>query len=329
MADILSDQEMEAIKDVMMKGKERKAKGIDHPLVSKKLSVKLVNLINVVFSRFLLNFRALASVRLRRPVVPSLKEVESIEFGRFLEGLPRMCWVEIFETKPLEGKSLLVIGPELACALVDVLCGGTGDVVTDRSNSTFAPLEQSILEKFVDFTLSGLEEAWRTIVSVSVKSVGHEFNPSLLAVYPPEEIVVVIPMDLSVGKVTGSIFFVMSRSSLEYFRMEVGEAEGEKEAVSITPGMVTSIMDVESEVSVVLGERDISFDEFLALKEGQVLSLDKPVGDEVEVKVEGIVRFLGQPVKYRGSKAVKITKVVLPVSLKEVLSNGGSEERRN
>ncbi len=330
MAEVLSDQEIEALKEAMSSPGRGEIHGerdssLSELVISKRLAPRLVTFLNVVFSRFTLNFRASLSMKLRRPVGLSIQDFRSLEFGRFMEELPELCWMEIFEIKPFEGRSLVVLSPEFAFVLIDLLCGGTGKIVLPRKTTAFAPLEQSLIKKFVVTLLKDLESAWKTVVDISIASVGSEFNPSLLTVYSMDEPIAVIPIKVSMEDVVCPIYFVIPHITLEPLkRMFVGEkAEKEQAPSPMAKEVMSGVLEARSEVSVILGEKEMSLNDILELKEGDVIPIGKAVGDDVEVRVEGILRFMGQPVKYKGNKAVKVTKIVTPITLEEVQGDAG------
>ncbi|MBD3410770.1 MAG: flagellar motor switch protein FliM, partial [Ignavibacteriales bacterium] len=61
-------------------------------------------------------------------------------------------------------------------------------------------------------------------------------------------------------------------------------------------------------VMVEFGKARISFKDLMKLRDGDVLIMDKKVGEELRVKVANKQVFLGLPGTVNGKKALKITK---------------------
>ncbi len=76
-----------------------------------------------------------------------------------------------------------------------------------------------------------------------------------------------------------------------------------------TNGVVDS---VELEVAVELGSTAMTVDELLRLAEGSVIELAKPVGEEVEMLVNGSPVAKGDVVVVEGALGFRVTRMVIP-----------------
>ena len=65
----------------------------------------------------------------------------------------------------------------------------------------------------------------------------------------------------------------------------------------------TSFIDV----TAIFGETEVTFDELLALKEGDVIKLDNLCTDDLVLTVNGEKKFFGRPGKIRNKLCIKIT----------------------
>ena len=61
-----------------------------------------------------------------------------------------------------------------------------------------------------------------------------------------------------------------------------------------------------------LGETKLTVEEFLSLVPGDIVKLDKLVGRDFVLRVEGQNKFAGRIGQLRGSRAVQITRAVQP-----------------
>jgi flagellar motor switch protein FliN/FliY len=73
--------------------------------------------------------------------------------------------------------------------------------------------------------------------------------------------------------------------------------------------MVHQFLDLELPLSVVLGRALLPIRDVLKFTSGSIVELDRKVGDQVEVVVQGKVVARGEVVSVKGNYAVRITEV--------------------
>jgi flagellar motor switch protein FliM len=78
-------------------------------------------------------------------------------------------------------------------------------------------------------------------------------------------------------------------------------------------------MGTELEMKVDLGGTDITVDELMGLKEGDVISLDQDATGEFDVALEGVPKFKGFYGIHHGTVAIQVTRKVN----EEGVKNGG------
>lgn len=82
---------------------------------------------------------------------------------------------------------------------------------------------------------------------------------------------------------------------------------------TMTPEQVKGLIlehakELPVEVTANFAQTELTFEQILTLQEGDILMLNKRVGETVEIVIEGKTRFLGLPVKTNGKLAVQITQ---------------------
>jgi flagellar motor switch protein FliN len=93
------------------------------------------------------------------------------------------------------------------------------------------------------------------------------------------------------------------------------EAVGEKEPAP-NPGQLNLqlVMDVELNVTLRFGQRQLSLREVLELTSGSVIELDRQVEEPVELLLEGKVIARGEAVVIDGNYGLRVTEVPQPIS---------------
>jgi len=329
LAQVLSEKEIEALQKALAerqvpleeeKKETPKVKKYDF-VVQKRLTPKLFAILNVIFNRFLVNFRASLSLRLRRVLRMQLLTFDSQKFAELVDGLPNLCWLELLQFEPTHGQCVFIINPDLASVLIDLLCGGNGKISQKENVTTFAPLEQSIMRKIIALALGDLEKAWRTVVEgVKIISLGSEFNPQLLTGFSPEDVFTLIPIKINLGDFNSTMAFAIPHYTLEPFKEQFLEKKEEIEVIDqeAVQRIINNLLDTEVEITVELSQKEITLREIMELEKGQVIPLNKGLSEEVVIKIEGVPRFKGYPVQFKGNKAVKISEIFKPFLVREV-----------
>ncbi len=85
------------------------------------------------------------------------------------------------------------------------------------------------------------------------------------------------------------------------------------EASGITGGNLGLVMDVELNVALRFGQRQLSLREVMDLSSGSVVELDREVDEPVELILDGRVIARGEAVIVDGNYGVRVTEVLHPV----------------
>ena len=86
---------------------------------------------------------------------------------------------------------------------------------------------------------------------------------------------------------------------------------GVQELVVFPEDVLSSLDEVEVEVSVELGRHPLTLDQALRLGEYSQIELDKMVGEPVQVKLNGKLFGRGEVVTVNGNFAVRLTEVLV------------------
>lgn len=92
---------------------------------------------------------------------------------------------------------------------------------------------------------------------------------------------------------------------------ESAAKSGIQELAGFPEGVLSSLDEVEVEVSVELGRHILTLDQALALGEHSQIELDKMVGEPVEVKLNGKLFARGEVVTVNENFAVRLTEVLV------------------
>lgn len=254
------------------------------------------------------NFASSLGAYLRAYVSASLVSVEQLSFGEFLQYLPAPTCISSISMNPMDGNSVLEIKPSLVTPMLDVLLGGTGNVVADPAHE-LTEIEQSIAESILKIVLHDLREAWAPVMAIDFALESMETQPQLVQILSANEAVVAIGFEVVMGEARGMMNFglpsIMVKMIGQKFEQQWSirrrsASSGERRLMEPLVGRAPVRVDVR-----VAGRR-ISTADALALEQGDVISIGTPVSRPANVRVNGVEKFQGELVAAGNRRGVRI-----------------------
>ncbi len=267
----------------------------------------VLEIINDRFARLATN--AMANTMRKRVDVNPLS-IDMSKFGDFMRSLPVPTSINIFKIDPLRGNALLVVDTRLVFSLVENFFGGAGSQPKIEGRD-FTPIEQSIISKVVKLLLANLEDAWRPVHEVSIEYVRSEINPQFATIVPPSDVVVVISFEVELESAMGSLLVALPYATIEPIRSKL-YAAFQSERLEVDHAWISRFRDrlLETPVdfTVTLGTTRLTGRQLLELQVGDILLLDQDEDDLLEARVQGVLKFYGEPGFVKGNKAFRVVK---------------------
>ncbi|WP_100330919.1 flagellar motor switch protein FliM [Bacillus xiapuensis] len=322
--DILSQNEIDALLSALSTGEmdadelkkeeeEKKVKVYDfkRALRFSKDQIRSLTRMHDNFARVLTTF---FSAQLRTYVQISVVSADQIPYEEFIRSIPNRTILNVFEVPPLEGRILMEVNPNIAYAMLDRLLGGRGTSVNKVENLT--EIETKIMSNMFERSFDNYREAWSNIVDIDPMLADFEVNPQFLQMVSPNETVVVISLNTTIGETTGMINICIPHVVLEPIipKLSVHYWMQTSDKKDRAPGEMEQLQKrvKKADVSVVaeLGNSSITIEEFLTLDQGDVLELNRRIDDPLTVKVGNIPKFTAQPGKLNKKIAVQILDTI-------------------
>jgi flagellar motor switch protein FliM len=215
---------------------------------------------------------------------------------------------------PMEGNMVLEMSYPAVFPMIDLLLGGSG--LPPREERPITDIEWSIIEGVIKLVLSDLKEAWKPVVELDMKVVGHESKPQLLQFVSLSEPVVAIGFELRIGSSTGSLNLGIPSILLKLIRhrFEQQWAMRRKEDVTRDLERVRALVPyIPVGLSAELRGNSIRVRDFLELEAGDVIGLAQQHDKPVVLAVEGTPRFMGQVVRCQERRGIVV--IDLPTEL--------------
>lgn len=323
MVDVLSQNEIDALLAALSSGemdaeelkKEESVKKVrsydfKRAVRFSKDHIRSLTRVHENFARYLTTY---FSAQLRTFVQINVVSVDQLPYDEFIRSVPKMTILNVFEAKPLEGRMVLEVNPNVAYAMLDRLLGGIGS--SPSKINTLTEIETVVMERIFSRTFDSLQEAWRSITDISPKLIALETNPQFLQLVSPNETIALVSLSTKIGETTGMINLciphvvlepIMPRLSVHHWFVSQKKTRAPEEIEALQHRVNKAALPIVAE----LGTSSITVHEMLNLSVGDVITLNKPTNEGLHIKVGNRLKYYGAPGVVKGKMAVQITEIV-------------------
>jgi flagellar motor switch protein FliM len=260
------------------------------------------------------NFGAALSALLRSIVEVKLTSVDQLTYSEFIFSLENPTCFNLLKAEPLEGNIILDINPSILYPIIDRLLGG-GRETGALARRPLTEIELRLVSRITGLFLQELRHAWENVLDLKIEVVRVESNPQLVQIVPPNEVVVLIGFELTIGELRGMMNLCIPYNSIERIGAKLsanswvtyGRRQATPESIEqISRNLCMSLV----ELNVRLAQTRISTGELLSLRVGDIITTSKDMRSPLLVSVEGVPKFHAQPGAYKNHKAILITEAI-------------------
>lgn len=323
MQEILSQNEIDSLLQALNEGdlpvaeviKESgspKIKNYDfrRPNKFSKEHLRTLEMLHQQFSRHLSSF---LSGYLRSHVNVELASVGQIIFDEFIRSIPTPTVLTVFDLLPLNGSAIMEANSSFIFPIIDVMFGGNGS--NGDFNRELTDIEVQVTQKLMSKILEYLIPTWQNIYEITPEVRSIETNPRLQQLYSPNEVVAVLTFSITLGEnEQGMINLclpyimldpVIAKLSVSRQFIRKFSSEGKDTSSDI----VHWLDQCEIDITAMVGDTDITVQDFLQIELGDVLILNKNVNSDLNVFVGENLKF-GAQVGSRGDNlAIQIVSL--------------------
>ena len=325
MADILSQEEIDALLEVVDDDADETEETIEKPTISHQRQITLYDFKrpNRISKEQLRAFRGIhdkmaralssqISAIMRSIVEIQLHSVDQMTYGEFLMSLPSPTSFNVFSMKPLDGTGVLEINPNIAFSMIDRLLGGKGDPY--ESTREFSDIELNLLDTILRQMMQTLKDAWGPITEIFPTVDVKESSPNVVQIVAQNEIVIMVVMEIIIGHSSGmmnlcypviSLESILSRlASRDIMLSETSSKKSRNKELQALLG------GAKVNVTAMLGETKLMVKEILDLEVNDIIRLDRPADDTVIINVDGREKFLASIGLHRYRKTIEIKEMI-------------------
>jgi flagellar motor switch protein FliM len=262
------------------------------------------------------NFGASLSALLRSIVEVKLISVDQLTYSEFVFSLENPTCFSLIEAKPLDSHFILDINPSILYPIIDRLLGG-GREAWPLARRPLTDIELRLVSRITKLFLEELRRAWENVLVLDLALTKVESNPQLVQIVPPNEVVILIGFELTLGDARGMMNLCIPFNSIERIGGKLAANSwvgySRKLATPETTEHITrELAGSLVEMVVHLANTKITTGDLLGLRVGDIITTEQDIRAPIGVCIEGQAKFRGRPGVYKGRKAVQIESVIAP-----------------
>lgn len=250
---------------------------------------------------------------LRKTVSVEVVNSEAVVYSEFSNALANPVLLGIVDATPLNGKIVMELGTNLGYAIIDRMLGGPG--VSMEKKRDFSEIEIIIIERILSICVDLLREPWQNVVNIAPRLERIETNPQFAQLISPQEMISIITLSIKIGDVEGLMNILLPFTTLEDVMDKLNtkywfSTMKERDENTYEDAIEALISRAEIPIRAVLGTSSITVNDFVNLQRGDIIKLDKEIGNELDVYVANIKKFRALPGSSNENFAVRVTSII-------------------
>ncbi|MCA9071125.1 MAG: flagellar motor switch protein FliM, partial [Planctomycetaceae bacterium] len=251
------------------------------------------------------------SSMLRSIIEVKLISVDQLTYSEFVFSLENPTCFNLLESAGLDGHMILDINPSIIFPFVDRLLGGGREQRPSIPNRPLTDIEIRIVGRITGLALRGLESAWSNLCKLELKVRQVESNPQLIQIVPPNEVIVLISFEISMGETRGIMNLCIPYNTIEPLTGKLSSDNWSAYSKKVADprqvvNLKTGLGQAPVEMVVELARTTISAGEVMGLAIGDVIMTETGREQPLRVWIEDEAMFEGFPGAFKAHKAIRI-----------------------
>ncbi len=250
----------------------------------------------------------------------SVLQIEEQRYFEYSNALPDSALIGMIDLKPQDNRYseatlIMDMSTSIGFFMIDRLLGGSGDGY--NLTREYTDIEIAILQYVFNKIAGHLQVAWCNYIDVEASLNSIETNSRLLQALAPEDIVVIVVLNVKIKNLTGNMSIcipavnleeMISSFSLKYMRTAKRQsAENEELKKQI---ILNALTDSNLEIKAVLHEFQMDLKDILQLQVADVIPLSKKISSDIFITVDETPWFTARLGETKIKKAVKLNNMI-------------------
>lgn len=319
MAELLSQQEIDQLLNTVKTGAEKQVpQEVEKVIIPydfrlpNRISKNQLRTLRNIHETFSESISSFLMTKLQTIIGINIISVDQIYYSEYVLSVSNPACLYTFDIKGTDIKGILEISPELALTLVDRLLGGNGKGEVQAKLIT--PIEQRVLFIFVEKVMQELQKSWQIIGNYEFVIEGFESDIDFAQITSQSESILLFSFEIMIGENSHLMNLCFATYAFDVILSKINSQNistirpVKYQGTSSKNILLDHIKRTDLLVKVEFGKAVITVNDLTQLSIGDVIMLNKKVGDELTITVADKLVFNGQPGTLSGRKAVKITR---------------------
>ncbi|MBI3864350.1 MAG: flagellar motor switch protein FliM [Planctomycetia bacterium] len=333
MADVLSQSEVESLLAALDPGtggghsQQPEARGSEESGAQisvydfkrpERVSKEQMRTFQAVHEGFSREFGADLSGLVRAIVEVKLISVDQLTYSEFVYSLENPTCFNLLKAEPLDGHIILDLNPSIIFPILDrLLGGGRAPSQSSPPRRPLTEIELRLVARITDLAIKALGNAWANVCELKLRVTQVESNPQLVQIVPPNEVIVLVSFEVSLGETRGIMNLCIPFNTIEPLAGKLSantwssysQKQPDRRQVL---NLETGVANAGVEMVVYLAGTRLTAGELIGLAVGDTIVTENDCHKPLEVCVEGRPKFYGFAGLVKGHKAVRIGQPVVP-----------------
>jgi flagellar motor switch protein FliM len=266
-----------------------------------KDQLRTLEMLHDTFSRLGATYLAAA---MRSVADISVLGAEQVTYGEFISTLPVPALTGILELEPLGTNAIIAFDLPLVFSMIDRLLGGSGAGSPRLRELT--DIELALMRTVIVRLLDQLSASWSELVGVDFQLRHTEMNPQFAQIAPPTELSVLLSFQIRVADTTGVMTLCLPWRAIETVAPSLTANSFYSGARGRAIDLAPPLEHVEIELRAEVGAVELTLDEVLSLRPGDVVRLGVPIESGVRLLAGDLAAYRVMPGAHRRRLAVQV-----------------------
>jgi flagellar motor switch protein FliM len=251
---------------------------------------------------------------LRSNLRPRLVHSEQGRFYDFIKDSAPNTLFHLINMVPLPNQMIITLSPNISYMILEQRLGGK--IEGTYENHVLTEIDQSLLRGMVEHMLGDIKAAWSKMVTLDPALEDSTTNQNWVHMMLGNERVMLMTMEMSIQGVVGTMNFFIPFPTLKPIanvlnphiwiagRKEFHEDHMAREST------LAHLSKLGLPIMVNLGETNLALKDLLNLEVGDVIRLDNPIDQPVEILVGAKKQFVGLIGKSGKHLAVQVKSMI-------------------
>lgn len=246
-------------------------------------------------------------------------QIEEQRYNEFNNALPDYVLLStidmgIEDEDVMETSVIMQISNPVTYCMIDRLMGGDGQFT--EINRDFTEIEVGLMTNVINKLTASLKQAWDPYIEIHPKLTNVETNARVLQSIAPDDVVILVMLELEIRKIKNTISICIPALNLESMMAKFSDRfskNGKKFDANKDnerrEEILNGIKNSKLKIDAILSETQVDLYDILTLQPGDIIPLNMSISDNVTVKIGEHVWFDGKLGEKNDHKAIKIDNI--------------------